>query len=178
MAFWPCKPIGAGPGARERTERLPEHVRLARSAQRSLRWMSVSSRDVTRKRRALESEGRQGSIVAQSERIRALRLASSAGKQHAQARNARAHSCLPPSHCLRVSTPSRRTVSTGVSTVDGGGVSACKHLLDEVAKVVVGQRPLIEGLLVGLLCGGGLAEGESESGLVLYVAQRSQRTQR
>ena len=29
-----------------------------------------------------------------------------------------------------------------------------KHLLDEVAKVVVGQRQLIEGLLVGLLCGG------------------------
>jgi MoxR-like ATPase len=29
-----------------------------------------------------------------------------------------------------------------------------KHLLDEVAKVVVGQRALIEGLLVGLLCGG------------------------
>ncbi len=29
-----------------------------------------------------------------------------------------------------------------------------KHLLDEVAKVVVGQRPLIEGLLIGLLSGG------------------------
>ena len=29
-----------------------------------------------------------------------------------------------------------------------------KHLLDEVAKVVVGQRPLIEGLLIGLLCEG------------------------
>lgn len=29
-----------------------------------------------------------------------------------------------------------------------------KHLLDEVAKVVVGQRSLIEGLLIGLLCGG------------------------
>ncbi len=29
-----------------------------------------------------------------------------------------------------------------------------KRLLDEVAKVVVGQRPLIEGLLVALLSGG------------------------
>jgi MoxR-like ATPase len=29
-----------------------------------------------------------------------------------------------------------------------------KRLLDEVAKVVVGQRPLVEGLLVGLLSGG------------------------
>ena len=29
-----------------------------------------------------------------------------------------------------------------------------KHLLDEVAKVVVGQRSLIEGLLIGLLSGG------------------------
>eukprot|EP00966_Prymnesium_polylepis_P241477 5584653-Prymnesium_polylepis.1 len=48
MANRATQTVRVGPGAREHPERLPEHARLARSAQRRLRRMPVSSTDVTR----------------------------------------------------------------------------------------------------------------------------------
>eukprot|EP00966_Prymnesium_polylepis_P304020 7023709-Prymnesium_polylepis.2 len=60
MAIRATGPILACPDDPEHPERLPEHARLARSPQRSLRWMSVSSRDVTRKKASTRKRGAAG----------------------------------------------------------------------------------------------------------------------